>query len=85
MKELDNVEVYHNAYIFLCIQEIYFMGKFRPKNKRCLFKFKFVTKTNKNVENSMTMLFYSVLDQRNFCGANFVQKHKYLFKLKLSS
>ena len=39
-----------------------FLGKFGPKIQNCLFKVKFDTKTNLNVQNSMVVCILSVLD-----------------------
>ena len=38
------------------------MGKFAPKIQNCLFKVKFDTKTNSNLQNSMVVYILSVLD-----------------------
>ena len=39
-----------------------FMGKFGPKSQNCLFKVKFDTKTNSNMQNLMVVSILSVLD-----------------------
>ena len=38
------------------------MEKFCPKIQNCLFKVKFDTKTNSNIQNSMVVSILSVLD-----------------------
>ena len=43
--------------------EIPFWGKFVPENQNCQFKLKFGTKTNWNMQNSMLVFTYSVLNE----------------------
>ena len=59
--------VYHGEVHFFNFRpEILFLRKFGPKIKNCLFKVKFVTKTNSNMQNSMAMFTFSVFD-RKYC------------------
>ena len=41
-----------------------FLGKLGPKNQNCQFKLKFGTYTNSNMQNSMVVFTFSVLDQK---------------------
>ena len=43
-----------------------FLGKFGPKIKNFNFKLKFGSKTNSNMQNSMMMFSFSVLEQKCF-------------------
>ena len=42
-----------------------FLGKFGTKNQNCQFKLKFGTKTNSNMQNSMALFTFSVLDRKH--------------------
>ena len=51
--------------LFFCFRpETPFLGKFGPKNQNCQFKLKFGTKTNSNMQNSMALFTFSVLDRK---------------------
>ena len=52
------------------------LGKSGQKNKNCQFKLKFGTKTNLKMHNSMTMLTFSVFDNKYLSWANLVPKFK---------
>ena len=56
--------------------KIYFLGKFGPKNQKCLFKMKFGVQTNSNMMNLMVMFNFSLLDWKYIFWANLVQKTK---------
>ena len=56
--------------------EFPFLGKFGPKNQNCQFKLKFGTKPNSNMQNSMVVFTFSVLDRKHPIRANLVQKIK---------
>ena len=53
-----------------------FLAKFVPKNQNWQFKLKFGTWTNSNMQNSMLMFSFSVLDQKDPFWANLFQKVK---------
>ena len=53
-----------------------FLGKFGPKNQNCQFKLKFGTSTNSNMQNSVVVFTFSVLDQKQPFWVNLVQKMK---------
>ena len=60
---------------FLCFRpETPFLGKFGPKNQNSLFKLKFRTYTNLNIQNSMVMFTFSAFDQKSLFWVNLVQK-----------
>ena len=46
------------------------------KNQNCEFKLKFGSKINSNMQNSMVVFTFSILDGKNFFWANLVQKIK---------
>ena len=52
------------------------LGKFGSKNQNCQFKLKFCTKTNSNVQNSILVLTFGVLEQKYPFCANLVEKIK---------
>ena len=54
--------------------EIPLFGKFGPKTQNCQFKLKFGTETNSNMQNSMVMFTFSVVDRKHLFGPNLVQK-----------
>ena len=45
-----------------------FLGKFDPKNQNFLFKLKFGTRTNSDIQNSLVMFTFSVFDWKYFLG-----------------
>ena len=49
---------------------------FGPKNQNVKFKLKFGTYTNSNMQNSMALFAFSVLDLKHSFWANLVQKFK---------
>ena len=51
-----------------------FLGKFGPKNQSCQFKLKFGTKTNLNMQSSMVVFTFAVLDRKYLFWANLNQK-----------
>ena len=51
--------------IFCFRLETPFLGKFGQKNQNCQFKLKFVTQTNSNMQNSMALFTFSILDQKH--------------------
>ena len=62
---------------FFCFRlETSFLGKFGPKNQTCQFKLKFDTLTISNMQNSMVLFTFSVLDRKHTFKANLVQKIK---------
>ena len=58
------------------VTEIPFLGKFGPKNQNCYFKMKFGSYTHLNMQSSIVMLTFSVLERKNPFWANLVQKIK---------
>ena len=57
----------------------YLFGKILvKKNQTCEFKLKFGTYTNSNMQNSMVMFTFSVLDWKQPFWANLVQKKKFV-------
>ena len=58
------------------------MGKFGPKNQHCQFKLKFGNYTNSNMQSSMVLFTFSVLD---FLGKFSLKNQNYQFKLKFGS
>ena len=64
---------------FFCFKsEILFLGKFGPKTQKSQFKLKFGIFTNSNIQNSMVMFPFSVLDQKYTFSEN-------LFKVKFGN
>ena len=61
---------------FFLRQETPFLDKFGPKNQSCQFKLKFCTKTKSNMQNSMVVFSFSVLDGKQLFYANLVQNIK---------
>ena len=63
--------------IKFCFQtEFPFSGKFGPKNQNWQFKLKFVILTNSNMQNSLVVFTFSVLDRKHCFWENLVQKIK---------
>ena len=61
---------------FFCFRpEIPFLGKFDP-NQNCQFKLKFAFFTNSNMQNSMVMFTFPVLNQKYPFWVNLLQKVK---------
>ena len=56
--------------------EVPFLGKFGPKNQNCHFKLKFGSQTNSNMQDSVVLFTFSVLDWKHPFWANLVQKIK---------
>ena len=56
--------------------EIPFLGKFGPKNQNCHFKLKIGTYTNSNMQNSMILFTFFVLERKYPFWANLFQKIK---------
>ena len=52
------------------------LTKFGPKNQNCQFKQKLGTQTNSNIQNSITVFAFYVLDQKHHLWTNLVQKIK---------
>ena len=63
-------------HIFCFRPETPFLGKFGPKDQNRQFKLKFGNKTISNVQNSMVVFTFSVLDRKHPFLANVVQKIK---------
>ena len=61
---------------FSFVPEIPFLEKFGPKIQNCLFKVKFGTQTNLNMQNSLVMLTLFVFDQKYPFQLTLVQKNK---------
>ena len=62
---------------FLCFRaEVSFFGKFVPKDQNCQFKLRFGTMTSTNMQNSMVMFTFFILDQKYPFWAKLVQKFK---------
>ena len=51
-----------------------FLGKFGPKNQSCQFKLKFGAKTNLNMQSSVVVFTFAVLDRKHPFWENFNQK-----------
>ena len=60
------------------------LGKLGQKNQSCQFKLKFGTYTNSNMQNSMVVFTFSVLDRKHPFWENMVQKIK-IVSLKVTS
>ena len=74
---LIRVSSFDDIHFFFCFRpEIRVLGKFGPRNQDCLFKLKPDTSTNSNILNSLLMLIFSDLDQKNSAWENLVQKTK---------
>ena len=64
-------------FTFFCFRvETPFFSKFGPKNQNCKFKLKFGTWINSNMQNSMVVFTFSVLEWEHRFWANYVQKIK---------
>ena len=57
-------------FTFFFLSENTFMGKFGSKNQNCMFELKFDTLTSLNMQNSVVVFTFSVLDQKNPFFAN---------------
>ena len=78
----ENFDIPHNDHgrtrksdfsIFFSL-EIPFLGKFGPKKSKLKFKLKFGTQTNSNMQNSMVVFTFFILDWKHTFWANLVQK-----------
>ena len=64
-------------FTFFCFTpEIPFLGKFRPKIQNYLLKVKLGAWTYSNIQNSIMMFTFSVLDRKYVFWANLVQNVK---------
>ena len=54
----------------------YLLEKFGPNDQNCQFEVKFGSRLNLNMQNSMVVFTFSVLDQKNPFLANLAQKIK---------
>ena len=72
----DYAEFNGDAHFFRFWLELPFLDKLGPKNQNCQFKLIFGTYTNSNMQNSMTLFIFSVLDRKHSLWANLVQKIK---------
>ena len=52
------------------------LSKFGPKNQNCQFKLKLGTQTNSNMQNSITVFAFYILDRKHHLWPNLVQKIK---------
>ena len=71
----------NSVVVFICIRfrlEITFLDKLGPKNQTCQFKLKLVFKINSNMQNSMLVLMFSVLDRKHTFWVNLFQKIKFV-------
>ena len=77
-KKIKAVSLSWNSILRLfCFRpETPFLGKFGPKNQNCQFNLKFGTWTNSNMENSMVVFTFSVLDWKHPFWVNSVQNIK---------
>ena len=62
--------------IFPFQPEIRFWANLDKKSQNCQFKLKFGSKSNSNMQNSIVIVTFSVLDQKHTFWANLVQKIK---------
>ena len=63
-----------------------FLGKFDPKSQNCQFKLKSGSYTNANMQNSMVVFTFFVLNRKHPFWANLVQNVKIVsLKAKFSS
>ena len=62
--------------IFPFQPEIRFWANLDKKSQNCRFKLKFGAKSNSNMQNSMVIVAFYVLDQKHTFWANLVQKIK---------
>ena len=62
--------------LLLLLFLLLFLGRCGPKNQNCQFRLKFGTKTNSNIQNSMLMISFSVLDQKYTFWGKFGTKIK---------
>ena len=58
---------------------------FGPKNQNVKFKLKFGTYTNSNMQNSMALFTFSVLDMKLFLGKFGLKNQNCQFKLKFGT
>ena len=56
--------------------ETLFFGKFGPKSQNCQFDLKFSTKNNLNMQNSVVVFTFPLLDRKYSFTANLVRKIK---------
>ena len=59
--------------------EVPFLGKFGPKNQNCHFKLKFGIQTNSNMQDSVVLFTFSVLDRKHPFGQIWFKKSKLSF------
>ena len=64
----------HKCDFSVCHRKFPFLGKFCQKNQNWQFKLKFGTQTNSNMQNSMALFIFSVLDRKHPFWANLAQK-----------
>ena len=69
----NKLKFHGGAHFFSFWLEIPFFSKFGPKNQNSQFKLKF---GNSNMQNSMVMFTFFVLDRKYLFWANLVQKFK---------
>ena len=62
--------------LFLFLTGSTFLGRCDPKNQNFQFELKFCTYNNLNMQNSMMVFTFSVLNQKNLFGVNLVHKIK---------
>ena len=75
--DLFKYAAFYDGVHFLCFQlEISFLGKFGPKSQNCQFKLKIGTRTNADMQNSLVMFPFSVLDWKYFAGQIWSEKLK---------
>ena len=61
-KEELNGELNGDVHSFHFLTILLFMANFFSKNQNCFLRLKFGTQINLNMENSMVMFFFSILD-----------------------
>ena len=67
-------------------RETPFLRKFGPKNQNCQFKLEFGAQTSSNMQNSMALFTFPVLDRKLFGGGKFgPKKQNWQFKLKFGT
>ena len=71
-----HVELNGDVHFFVLDQKHTFWANLAPKFQNCLFKLKFRTSTNSNMQKSMALFNFSALDQKHHLGVNLVQKIK---------
>ena len=71
---------------FFCFRlEIPFHNKFNPKNQNTLFELKFGTYTNSNMQISIMLITFSVLDSEYTFRENSIKNHHCQFKLRFGT